>query len=393
MSAARDNVMSARTMFWLLAVGASALVGSILLGIYGDLGGSPSSAGSSAYSTSAVGHGAFAALLRETGVPVEISRTTGGRTGGGDLIVLAEPDLELIETETIDRLTAAGNHVLIVLPKWWTVPSRRHPGWIAAAELLPEDAVLELADLLSPGIAIVRPQDASGWNSKLGGGVPDIDRPQLAVAKNLKPIIATDGGILAGLLRSEGLEVTLLTDPDLISNAGLHRGGNAAVALALVEQLRPAGGAVVFDETLHGFARAESIWRFFLEPPWLAATLLALLAAGFTAWMAATRFGAPLPAAPAHRSGKASLVTNAAGLLVHAGHLRHLAERYVAAMIADVAERLRIAGPERELRTLLDDAARRRGLKHTLAALDPRDGPVALARQGHAWKKEMLGES
>lgn len=392
MSAGRDNVMSGRTAFWLLAVGASALAGSILLGIYGDLGGTPRSAGSSAYSTSAVGHGAFAALLRETGVTVEISRTAITRRGGGDLIVLAEPDLELLEPETIDAMVAAGNRLLIVLPKWSTVPSRRHPGWIAAAELLPVDAVDELAETVSPGIAIARPAGALDWRTGVSG-IPTLDRPQLAVARNLKPVIATDKGVLAGLLRSEGLEVALLTDPDLISNAGLHRGENAAIALALVEQLRPPGGAVVFDETLHGFGRAESIWRFFLEPPWLAATLLALLATLLTAWVAATRLGAPLDPAPAYRSGKTSLVTNAAGLLVHAGHRRHVADGYVAAMVADVAERLRIGGGEHELRKRLDEAARRRGLRHTLADLRPHEGPVALARQCHAWKKEMLGGS
>lgn len=391
MSTARDNILSPRMAFWLLAIGITALAGSILLGVFGDRQVGRTSGGN-AYSLSAVGHAAFVALLEAQDFPTAVSRIpTAGRLGARTVIVLAQPDPG-IDAETLRALLDGDTRILLVLPKWSTRPSSSHPGWIESASLIPQHRIERFIGVIAMNMQLVRPEGSPTWSGRLAGAGPVIENLQLLRSPHLRPLIETPDGILLGLLDNSGARVAVLSDPDLLSNAGLHRGANAAIALAMIENLLPRGGSVVVDETIHGFVHADSIWTFLLTPPWLGATLLALLAAVLTVWLAAIRFGAALAGAPAVHSGKTSLVANGAGLLVHGGHLRHIVARYGAATVADVAERLRIggAGDEETQRALLDEAARRRGL--TLRIGEVRhDRPVAAARHYHAWKREMLG--
>mgnify|MGYP007028085042 CR=1 FL=1 len=393
MSVARDNVMTGRMAFWLLAIGTAALAGSILLGVFGDRGAGQQSSGSNAYSVSAVGHAALVALLQAQDIPTEISRIpSAGRLPGRAVVVLAQPDPDAIDAPSLRAIINGNSRVLLVLPKWDTRASPTHPGWIAEARLMSQARLDRFAEIVAGGMTVVRPDEVGPWQGRLAGKGPLIDNLQLVRSTHLLPLIATDQGILLGLLRNTGSRVAVLSDPDLLTNAGLHRGANAAIVLSMIEDLRPAGGAVVFDETIHGFVHAETIWSFLLTPPWLGATLLAMLAAALTVWLAAVRFGSPVPEAPPMQAGKTSLVVNGASLLVHGGHLRDIARRYGAGTVADVAERLRIGSgrTDEEQRALLDDAARRRGLRTRLGG-ERSDPPLAAARHYHAWKREMLG--
>ena len=391
MSTARDNILSPRMAFWLLAIGIAALAGSILLGVFGDRQVGRTSGGN-AYSSSAVGHAAFVALLKARDIPTAVSRIpSAGRLGPRTVTVLAQPDPE-INAEALRAILDGDTRVLLVLPKWSTRASSRDPGWIESASLIPERRFDRLIGMIANNMHLVRPEGPQAWSGRLAGDGPEIANLQLLQSPRLRPLIETQDGILLGLLTYSGARVAVLSDPDLLSNAGLHRGANAAIALAMIEHLLPRDGSVVVDETIHGFVHADSIWTFLLTPPWLGATLLALLAAVLTVWLAAVRFGAALAGAPAMRSGKTSLVANGAGLLVHGGHLGHIVARYGAATVADVAERLRIggAGDEEIQRTLLDEAAQRRGLTLRIGQVR-HDRPVAAARHYHAWKREMLG--
>jgi len=393
MSTARDNILSGRMAFWLLAIGITALAGSILLGVFGDRGDPRQSSGSNAYSISAVGLAAFVELLKDQGIPTDISRLPpAGRLSAHTVVVLAQPDPDNVDAAALRAVLNGNTRVLLILPKWSTRSSREHPGWIDHADLLPARTLERYIDIIAKGMALVRPAQDADWDGRLAGDGPSIDDLQLVLSAHLLPLIETQDGILLGLLRNTGSRVAVLSDPDLLTNAGLHRGANAAIALAMVEDLLPRGGTVVIDETVHGFVHAETIWTFLLTPPWLGASLLALLAAALTVWTAATRFGAPIATPPIRQSGKTSLAANGAGLLVHGGHLRHIAERYGAATVADVAERLRIGGTgdENELRVLLDAAAQRRGRPLRIGQVR-HDQPVAAARHYHAWKREMLG--
>lgn len=393
MTTARDNVFSGRMAFCLLVIGTAALAGSILLGIFGNQGAPQNVAGSNAYSDSAVGHAAFVALLQAQGIPTDITRLPpAGRLSSSTVVVLAQPDPDTIDATTLRAVLDGDTRVLVVLPKWETWPSADHPGWIEQAELIPQGRLDRFAEMIAGNMSVVRPAIVGPWRGRLAGDGPILDTPQLVRSAHLLPLIETDGGVLLGLLRNTGGRVAVLADPDLLTNAGLHRGGNAAIVMAMIEDIRPGEGAVVVDETIHGFVHAKSIWRFLLTPPWLGATVLALLAAALTVWIAAVRFGAPVPAPPPQQAGKTSLVANGASLLVHGGHLRAIVGRYCAATVAEVAERLRIGAgnDEEEQRALLDQAARRRGLRLRLAEKG-NETPLAAARHVHAWKREMLG--
>jgi len=202
--------------------------------------------------------------------------------------------------------------------------------------------------------------------------------------------------VLIGLVRSSGFHITVIADPDIIANHGLYRGDNAALAVALIDRLLPQGGRIVVDETLHGYVLHHSIWRLLLTPPYLAASLLALLAVAFLVWRATQRFGAPLPPQRAIASGKDTLIDNASRLLVSGGHADHLVGRYGLAMLSDVAERLHLP-PSRDMETLrrqLTPLAERRGVT-TRLPLQASGAwtPTILARRFHDWKREMLGES
>jgi hypothetical protein len=197
-------------------------------------------------------------------------------------------------------------------------------------------------------------------------------------------------------LETSNLQIAVLTDPDLIANHGLHLGDNAHLALALVDVLLQPGGRIFIDETLHGFAVEPNIWRLMFEPPYLAATLLALVAMWLIVWHAARRFGAPLPPVPAFSSGKDALIENAARLLISGGHGAHVAERYGEATVIEAGKRLRLTNREAsdDLRPQLERIAERRGITAKLPGRrHPALHPVALARRYHEWKLEMFGGS
>ena len=157
---------------------------------------------------------------------------------------------------------------------------------------------------------------------------------------------------------------------------------------------------MVFDETLHGFAIVPSLWRLLFLPPYLAATALALGAAGLVVWRAAARFGAPLQAmsGPVFRGGHATLIDNAGRLLTAGGHEALVAERYGEATVREALARLHLirhVGANADAVEALNAVAKRRGVHTRLPAADGARGlrPLALARRYQRWTREMFGES
>ena len=83
---------------------------------------------------------------------------------------------------------------------------------------------------------------------------PDLEAPiQLMHGDRLQPLIGDADGMLLGELTDRNRKIWVLSDPDVISNHGLARAGNAALAVAMIKRLRSGSGSVVFDETVHGF--------------------------------------------------------------------------------------------------------------------------------------------
>src|SRR5262249_36446981 len=132
----------------------------------------------------------------------------------------------------------------------------------------------------------------------------------------------------------------ILADPDLLSNEGIGQADNAAIAVALVEALRPTGAVVVIDEVLHGFEQHPNLLRLALDLPFLIVTIGAAAAVLLLLWAGTGRFGAPQASPPPLAAGKASLIGNAAGLLMLGGAVNPMLSRYLQMMAASVSAAL-----------------------------------------------------
>jgi hypothetical protein len=342
--------MNERAVFppWALAaaitVALAAAAGALFFTSRGEEGGNlADAAGPSTFSRSAIGHAGVAQLLERAGFAVVESRFNSlEKLGRGGVLVVVEPRLTPAAEPTIRRLIAAPT-VLLVLPKWTGRPDPDRPGWIANAELLPESQVKWVLRLASRKSALVRRAGDEEWSENALGPAPAPASPvQLARGEELRPIVGAADGVLVGEIRRGERRLWVLADPDVIANHGLGKNGNADFALALFKALHSAGGNVVFDEMVHGYAAATaSPVSLLFEPPLVFATVQAGLAVLLLLWATTTRFGAPEAVPPAIEAGRQRLLQNAAGLLEFAGYEAVVVERYVEATIRYVAGQVR----------------------------------------------------
>ena len=115
---------------------------------------------------------------------------------------------------------------------------------------------------------------------------------------------------------------------------------NAAFAVALINALRRGTGNVVFDETIHGFTDRPSPFWLLFEFPFVLATLQGAIAVALLLWATMRRFGAPVSPPVELPSGKRSLIEATANLLDFARHRPVIIQRYVHAIVQDVARQL-----------------------------------------------------
>lgn len=392
-------------------MGLSLVAGLVALALPGEERVELRSADANAYSYSALGHRAFLALLRRSGIPVLVSRHVSAQKAseGGGLLLLAEPQpwraagLEL----ELERTVSNSERTLLVLPKWTGVRDPGREGWIARARLLGSARVEDVMELAGLDGELVRlPEGGQSWKGELGPA-PTLARPQLVKSRRLVPLIECREGVLFGRLRADQDDDTeryVLTDPDLLSNHGLDNGRNAELALALVQSLVAEGHTVVVDETAHGFRLTPSLWAEIFRFPLVLTFANAVLCAGLLLWAGTRRFGSPLPPPPPLEAGKRTLIDNTAELLLAAGHGGHALERYLHQGVRSVArahhvpedlepaerderlarigERMGVSNRPEELDAEVDAAGRSRSgrARQTLRA----------ARAIHRWREEML---
>ena len=415
--ATQDRIMDRRRTAALVITGGVAFCLSLFLVFWSDPTDRPI-AGNSSYSTSAIGHAALLALLHERGYEVRVNRNREGRSvGERDLLLILEPEIGFrramprdeaeaeadaddphgTRPESLDRLLQGKAQALIALPKWQADPTAarqagiwRRRDHVHGVSLTPPGAVRTLARaLLGDGDArIVRKPTAGEWDSKLGDANILLDQPQLIASSKLEPLVSTPDGILIGQV--PGTRTAVLSDPDLIANHGLRMAGNAQLALRLIDRFLPFGGSVHVDETQHGFAVIPSLPRLLFQPPFLAATLLALAALAALAWIGTTRLGAPVTVARTTPSGNILLMRNAGRLLAAGGNDVYIAERYAEAVLDETCRRFHLpqgAGKRGRSRRALDRIARRSGVKRSL----PDSGsPARLVRDHFRWMEEMF---
>jgi hypothetical protein len=345
--------------------------------------------------------------LRRLDIPVVISRYDSvAKANQGNLLVLAEPNAK--DTST-DRLGGFRNvpNALLVLPKWDGARDDDKPKWVGGMDLLLPRSIETVLDRAEVGGKVIRLSGSKTINAAVLGGTIEFNDLQVITGSKLKPILALHEGIVIGALNGPGQQ-WVLSDPDLISNHGLDEADNALVAIRLIERLRPSGGVVMFDETIHGFESRPNLVKAAFELPFVLVTISGAIAIALSVWAGMTRFGRPEPAGRALQPGKVTLIRTTADLLQQAnrrsGEVELVLGRYLRAQIADMLARLNAPRGLDERRQVmwLDDIAETRRITRRLrptaeavdnmvkgGSLDPARA-LRIAIDLHAWKQEFL---
>lgn len=347
----QEGGFSRRTVFWLVGVAVLSFGCAIGFAIFSDEVSTDSGAGSHTFSKSAIGHMGLVELLRDRDVPVLVSEHDTARKVVDSALVVAEPVLFEAEgnrAADLATMVGAAPRALVVLPKWYGTRDAQEPGHVESVALVPLDEVQPILDVFPVGGSVVRHANDTSpvWQTSgldlASTPAPDLVGPQLMTSEEIQPVLWNEQGTLLGVVDFDGTELWILSDPDLLSNHGLLRGDNAALALAVMDAVRGARGAVVFDETMHGFKSEPSLWRVLFEFPLALATIQALLAAMLLLWAATGRFGKPVVAPPVIAPGKEFLIDNTAALLRFGGHAGHALRRYLQTTVQEVARTLHV---------------------------------------------------
>jgi hypothetical protein len=395
--------LSRTALIAVIGVVAASLVVAVVLTLIGDDLGDKRSAGADGYSVSAIGHRGLVRLLEKLDVPVVESRSDSAVRARHGLLIVAEP--AVTDTASRDRLSALvgrARTTLVVLPKWYG-SVERGKRWIEDANLLPVADVTAVLDVLGSGGAQVHragapdPRLAVAPDRGLAlDGMPVIREPQLIANTTLDDVVADPGGDQLLGLGDRDSTVYVLSDPDVLNNAGLRHPENARFAVQLIDALRD-GGPVVIDETMHGYAQAPSLVRTLFQFPLVLATLQVLVCAVLVVWAAMVRFGPRREAPPPIAPGKDFLIRNTAALLHYGGHHAHALRRYLALAVSQVQHALHApALPPGALTAWLERVRTVRGVRISLAELEQAvasaDSParvLELADRVFRWRLEM----
>ena len=405
------EVFSPRLLIGWIAAAVVVFAISLYLMGSGEVG-APDSTGPSTFSRSAIGHAGIAEVLQRLGLPVVKSRYDSlAKLAPGSVLVIAEPRPGRQSEEAIRTLLKADT-VLLVLPKRTGAPSEQTPGWIREArERFIGDAQWALR-LVAPRGEVVRESGEVKWTTNALGLAPNLASPiQLMSGPGMRAIIAADRGMLVGEISDRDRKIWVLSDPDVIANHGLAREGNAALAAAIIKRLRGPQegegreGAIVFDETVHGYvAKPLSPFLLLFQFPFVVATAQGLIAVALLLWATLARFGAPQSAPPPLSAGRGGLLANMAKLIELSGQQQKMIARYVHETVRDVARQLHaprgLAGEA--LVAWLQRVGAARGTEVDCGGLMQRAGELAaarrrepaslvrLARDTHRWKGEIL---
>jgi hypothetical protein len=398
-----NGLFAPRVLPLFIAVGTAAFFCSVFLMLFGD---STRSAGHDTFSHSAIGHSAFKETLQRLGVPVSVSRfKTLEKTGGANLLMLIEPPTDDIGSAML-RDAKRESHVLLVLPKWDAIPHWKRRDWIGGIDYLDTKPFAHLVGQFDDDAEIVRSTTADTKPTQNRFGfTPALHKPQFIRSAKLKPLIAYGDDILVGEIKLGNATLWVLSDPDIIANAGLAMGDNADLAAALIDEQLPLDGSVIIDETIHGFEQSPDLLRAAFELPFLPATVAFALAVLVAILAGISRFGPVQPARPALSPGRAAFLRNVADLIEFGQGGGAVLRRYPRLVLADVAARLRAPATlnEDSLVAWADQRAERLGMTLRMAdlraesdALSGRHGQqqsaATIGRRINQWRQEILHE-
>ena len=387
----------------LVLVGCVSLAGLGLLAAYEPELRSGDNGQGHALSRSAVGFAAVARLLERSGTPVVMRRGALSATAADGLLVLTPA--AGARAERLSDIEHSGP-VLVVLPKWVTIPHPVRRGWIRAAGDVPREAALKVLPAAwregltleqRPGTAAVRLSRPDGRPVGVQPGIEDL---RTLSGPGWIPVVVDEAG-RGVLVMNSKTGVYVLADPDFLDTAGMKSLAGARAAIEMLSVIRAEGAPVVFDLTLHGFERSLNPLRLMLEPPLLGATLCLLAALILVGVQAAVRFGPAQGQVRAVALGKRALADNTAGLVRMARREHRMATPYAEMTRADAA---RAVGAPRglegaELDGVLDRLGATRGASHRISDLIERARAarskgelMQVARDLYRWKQEMMRE-
>jgi hypothetical protein len=317
------------------------------------------------------------------------------------VLVIAEPAVTTdASAAKLRALVDGAPNVLVVLPKWYGSSEVGHD-WIEDANLLEVTEIDPVLKALGITSTVTRLEHATHWTVEAGTALPDIREPQLVKSDSLSSRVEDpDGNQLLAVDTTGSHPVWLLSDPDVLNNYGLRHGDNARFTVELLDQLR-AGGPVVIDETLHGYAQQPSLSRTLLRFPLVLATMQVIACALLAIWAAAVRFGPKREAPPPLAPGKDFLIRNTAALLAYGGHHGHALRRYLHLTVGAVRHMLHAPQLAPAAATeWLERVRKQRGGAVSLVELEqridqaamkrlPPQTVVELADQVYRWRMEM----
>ncbi len=329
------GVFSRTIVMWMVLVGTLSFAAFIVLMTYADELRNGNDAGTHALSKSAVGYARLVEIMN-TADPGSALISRGDDDPWERGLNVLTPSLgNNLDEEDLDPFHQP---LLVILAKWSAIPDMTRPGWakrLGAAEtrrqtitsysgeieiaLATDDDATKLtlnaaeASSTAPGFESL-PRfmaDLGLHNLKM---VTPVERLQTMSGDGLRPILTDENGrmILAQLADEE---IFILSEPDLANTWGLTDPQRAQVITKILYALRQGNDAVFFDVTLNGLTRSRNLLKLAFEPPFAAATLAAILAAGMMAWRASIRFGPTLKEERAIALGKQALAENTAALI------------------------------------------------------------------------------
>ena len=266
---------------------------------------------------------------------------------GSTLLVLT-PDQNSDPDDIAALVKAHGNEpVLIVLPKWRTIPHPQRKGWSGIGFVAPAHPRLVPWARFGgrePDIAVITTRQSgplalkgSGyqrgtaatrpgqWQALFGGagtvmiGMPDVPlfrAPAERPASSLEEWRNAENPAL--LIRSANRRLYVLADPDLINNFAFASRARARTALAVLDMVAEDAdaGGVAFDVTLNGLGGdSGGFLRLAFVPPFIGITLCLIAAGLFALWQAAARFGPARVPARAIPISKLALIESSAELV------------------------------------------------------------------------------
>ena len=359
-----------------------------------------------ALSKSAIGFAGLRVLMNAASMTNEIDRGDGPHNLAHSSLMIVTPPAEATSTDLAKLVKGPydGRQWLIVLPKWMPFSDPTAIGRVLKGPMYGHRDVETLLHDLSKTTKIVRhwgtftPELVATAHDF--GPLPDrlgkVDALQTIAGADWIPLISTAQGD-AVLVKLKDWPVYVVSDPDFMNTHGLSDLPTAALALSTVRNLRSGKAPVQFEVTLNGLGAAPSILRKIFEPPFLGATVCAILAAMLMGFHAMVRFGSPPAPPPAFARGKAALVNNAADMIRMLHREPRMAQRY-AQTTRNLA--LRALGIRRSLDPGNGDAPFQgiesrdqqsySALAHEAEQVNSRAGLVTLARKLYEWRQGMF---